>query len=173
MGRIPILYYRLGSSEPAEGVIYFKPLRSDGTSGYSVFSSDNSDLTVSVITDYTEQTLHKVVYNPVNTVNLSAGALNLSLQVAPTVHTFLTWDVSIKVEILCDFTTESSSICSPKLLQTQNHEDSLIQICSTDSSTPTYPLDIMTFAQDLTQQNSDDEYLRFSLFTRDSTNDFS
>ena len=138
-----------------------------------MFSSDNSDLTVNVITDYTDQRLQKVVYNPVDTINLSTGAINLSLKVAPAAHSYLTWEVPITVEILCDFTTEGSSSCSPKLLQTQNYEDSLINICSTDSAFPTYTLDVMTFAQDLTQQDSDDEYLRFSLFTRESTNNFS
>ena len=33
IGRIPKLYYRLGSTEPAEGIISYIPLRSDGTSG--------------------------------------------------------------------------------------------------------------------------------------------
>ena len=33
IGRVPTLYYRLGSTEPAEGIISYIPLRSDGTSG--------------------------------------------------------------------------------------------------------------------------------------------
>ena len=33
IGRVPTLYYRLGSTEPAEGIISYITLRSDGSSG--------------------------------------------------------------------------------------------------------------------------------------------
>ena len=109
-GRKPILYYRKGGLERTMGILNMKlNLKPSGEASYSLSLSSSS----SYASDYKIETyfddyhINNIQLDPVSSYrnSLSLGDNNdvVIVTVTPASHTYLAWDIPIKLKVFCNF----------------------------------------------------------------------